>query len=93
MKEKIILELHKLFKNGDRITNKKLKETIQQVYDKVGWISCKAKGTDITKYGFCTRRCKIRIGNNRVDGVILSTLDKIQNNEMSNIKNEETYKQ
>lgn len=74
--EKITLRLHQIFHGGDRVTNKKLKETIQSVYNHYGLNSLKAKGTDILRYGFSTRRCKIRIGNDRVDGQILSTLDK-----------------
>ena len=59
-------ELH--YKTGDRVTNKELKDTLQALYDKYQ-IKEKAKATHIVRYGYLTKRCKIRIGDKRIDGV------------------------
>jgi hypothetical protein len=59
-------ELH--YQTGDRVTNKELKATLQSLYDEHG-IKEKAKATHIVRYGYLTKRCKIRIGNKRIDGV------------------------
>ena len=88
--EKITLKLHHIFHGGDRVSNKKLKETIQAIYNQFGWASLKAKGTDITKFGFRTKKCKIRIGKDRIDGVELSTLDQILQNDNNKTNDEET---
>lgn len=81
--EKITLRLHQIFRAGDRVSNKQLKEIIQKIYNQHGLTSYKAKGTDIKKFGFETKRCKIRVGKDRVDGVELSTLDHILQNNKS----------
>lgn len=88
--EKITLRLHQIFHDGSRVSNKQLKETIQAIYNEFGWTSLKAKGTDITKFGFSTKKCKIRIGKDRIDGVELSTLDQILQNDNNNTNDEET---
>ena len=54
------------YKIGDRVTNKELKATLQSLYDEQG-IKEKAKATHITRY-YQVKKCKIRIGDNRVDG-------------------------
>ena len=59
-------ELH--YQTGDRVTNKKLKDTLQSLYDKYQ-IKEKAKATHIVRYGYLTKRCKIRIADKRIDGV------------------------
>ncbi len=59
-------ELH--YQTGDRVTNKELKATLQRLYDKYQ-IKEKAKATHIVRYGYLTKRCKIRIGDKRIDGV------------------------
>ena len=46
-------ELQKLYKTGDRVTNKELKKQIQLIYDRLGY-KAKAKGTDIKLYGYST---------------------------------------
>ena len=46
MENKIRNELQKLYKDGDRVTNKELKKQIQLIYDRLGY-KAKAKGTDI----------------------------------------------
>ena len=66
-------ELQKLYKTGDRVTNKDLKRSIQEIYDRLGY-KCKAKGTDIKLYGYSTKKVKIRIGDMRLDGVELTTI-------------------
>ena len=59
-------ELH--YQTGDRVSNKELKDTLQALYDKYQ-IKDKAKATHIVKYGYLTKRCKIRIGDKRIDGI------------------------
>ena len=61
-------ELH--YQTGDRVTNKDLKATLQRLYDKYQ-IKEKAKATHIVRYGYLTKRCKIRVGDKRIDGVEL----------------------
>lgn len=73
MENKIRNELQKLYKTGDRVTNKDLKRTIQLIYDRLGF-KCKAKGTDIKKYGYSTHKVKIRIDDKRLDGVKLTMI-------------------
>ena len=69
-------ELH--YQTGDRVTNKELKDTLQSLYDKYQ-IKEKAKATHIVRYGYLTKRCKIRIGDKRIDGVeLFSTSGNIQ---------------
>lgn len=66
--------LHQIFTNETRVTNQKLKQQIQQIYDEIGSRAI-AKGTDILKYGFTTKKCKITIDGKRRDGVILTSSD------------------
>ena len=61
-------ELHYL--TGDRVTNKDLKATLQRLYDKYQ-IKEKAKATHILNFGYLTKKCKIRIGDKRIDGLEL----------------------
>ena len=70
MENKIIYELNKLYPTGIRVTNKDLKRSIQDIYDRLGY-QAHAKGTDILKYGYLTKKVKIRIDRKRVDGVEL----------------------
>ena len=70
MENKIIYELNKLYPTGIRITNKDLKRSIQDIYDRLGY-QTHAKGTDILKYGYHTKKVKIRIDEKRMDGVEL----------------------
>ena len=70
METKIIYELYQLYKTGDRVTNKELKQSIQLIYDRLGH-KVKAKGTDIKKYGYSTKKVKINIDGKRIDGVEL----------------------
>lgn len=66
----IIEELRQLYPNGTRVTNKELKATLQQLYDKHG-LKQTACATHIQKFGFDTKKCKIRKKDKRADGVIL----------------------
>ena len=70
MENKIIYELNKLYPTGIRITNKDLKRSIQDIYDRLGY-KAHAKGTDILRFGYLTKKVKIRIDRKRVDGVEL----------------------
>ena len=73
MENKIIYELNKLYPTGIRVTNKDLKRSIQDIYDRLGY-QAHAKGTDILKYGYLTKKVKIRIDGKRVDGVELAKI-------------------
>ena len=73
MENKIRNELQKLYKDGDRVTNKELKKQIQLIYGRLGY-KAKAKGTDIKLYGYNTHKVKIRIGDKRYDGVELTII-------------------
>ena len=65
-------ELH--YQTGDRVTNKELKATLQSLYDKYQ-IKEKAKATHIMNFGYFTKKCKIRIGDKRVDGLELYSIN------------------
>ena len=65
-------ELHN--QTGDRVTNKELKDTLQRLYDKYQ-IREKAKATHIANFGYLTKKCKIRIGDKRVDGLELYSIN------------------
>ena len=73
MENIIIYELNKLYPTGIRVTNKDLKRSIQDIYDRLGY-QAHAKGTDILKYGYLTKKVKIRIDGKRVDGVELTAI-------------------
>jgi hypothetical protein len=63
-------ELHKRYPSGCRVSNKELKKVIQMLYDTYG-IKAVATATDITRYGYSTRACKIPSDNGRINGLIL----------------------
>ena len=63
-------ELHKRYPSGCRVSNKELKKVIQMLYDTYG-IKAVATATDITRYGYSTRACKIPTDNGRINGLIL----------------------
>lgn len=67
----IIEELHKLYPNGIRVSNKELKATLQRLYDKHG-ITQAACASHIEKFGFDAKKCKIRDKDKRKDGLILT---------------------
>jgi len=47
-----------------------LKATLQSLYDQNN-IKEKAKATHIARFGYLFKRCKIRIGDKRIDGLEL----------------------
>lgn len=53
------------------MSNKALKAHLKLLYQKYG-IDGTAKASDITRFGFKTRACKIPTDNGRVNGLILS---------------------
>ena len=59
-----------MFPSGTRVSNKELKKVIQMLYDTYG-IKAVATATDITRYGYSTRACKIPSDNGRINGLIL----------------------
>lgn len=63
-------DLHSRYPSGSRVSNKELKAVIQMLYDRYG-IKAKATATDITRYGYSTRACKIPTDNGRINGLIL----------------------
>ena len=73
LQTKIRKALHHIYKTGERATNKDIKATLQTIYTKFGY-KRKAKGTQITEYGFATQRCKIPTDKGRKDGMILFTI-------------------
>ena len=73
MENKIKYELNRLYPTGIRVTNKDLKRSIQDIYDRLGY-QAHAKGTDILKYGYLTKKVKIRTDGKRVDGVELAKI-------------------
>lgn len=73
MDNRIRNELNQLYHTGDRVTNKDLKRSIQDIYDRLGY-KAKAKGTDIKLYGYSTHKVKIRIDDKRLDGVELTKI-------------------
>lgn len=77
MIERIRNELHTRYKNGDRESNRELKAILQSLYDRYG-LKRIATATQITEFGFATKRCKIATIDEkgirrRIDGVILLT--------------------
>jgi hypothetical protein len=67
----IIDELHKLYPNGTRVSNKELKATLQKIYDRHG-LTHAACATHIVRFGFDAKKCKIREKDKRADGLILT---------------------
>ena len=66
-------ELHNRYPSGCRVSNKELKKVIQMLYDCYG-IKAVATATDITRYGYSTRACKIPTEDGRINGLILIEL-------------------
>ena len=63
-------DLHKIYPSGSRVTNKELKQMLQMLYDRYG-IKAVATATDITRYGFTVRACKVPTDEGRKNGLIL----------------------
>ena len=64
-------DLHNRYPSGCRVTNKELKQILQMLYNAYG-IKAVATATDITRYGYSTRACKIPTDNGRINGLILT---------------------
>ena len=63
-------ELYQIYQHGTRVSNKELKATIHRLYSKYNYHK-NAKGTDILKFGFTTKKCKIPQNGKRIDGIEL----------------------
>lgn len=61
-------ELQLLIHIGDRFTNAQVRRILQDLYDKYN-IKRKAKATDITLFGFVTKRAIISIDGKRNEGI------------------------
>ena len=81
----ITKELHELYPNGTRVTNKELKIILQQLYNKYN-IKKAACATHIQNFGFPTKKCKLKEGDKRVDGVILLSLNKYYDKDIKSEK-------
>lgn len=67
----IYKELHEMFPEEVRVTNKELKSIIQSLYDKYK-ITATATATDIKKFGFNAKPCKVYKDGERLNGLILT---------------------
>lgn len=63
--------LHQMYPSGTRVSNKELKAIIQSLYLRFN-IDAVATATDITRFGYSTRACKIPTDNGRINGLILT---------------------
>ena len=63
-------ELHSRYPSGSRVSNKELKEVLQNLYDKYG-LKVVATATDITRYGYKVKPCKLPSDTGRINGKIL----------------------
>ena len=61
-------ELQLLIHTGDRLTNAQVRRILQGLYDRYN-IKRKAKATDITLFGFVTKRAIISIDGERNEGI------------------------
>ena len=66
----ITKELHSKYPSGSRVSNKELKAVLQQLYNKYG-IKVVATASDISRYGYKVRACKISTEEGRLNGLIL----------------------
>ena len=63
-------ELYSKYPSGSRVSNKELKNVLQSLYDKYG-LKVVATATDITRYGYNVKPCKIPTDKGRINGKIL----------------------
>lgn len=63
-------ELYSKYPSGCRVSNKELKNVLQSLYDKYG-IRAKATATDITRFGYKVKPCKVPSDKGRINGLIL----------------------
>lgn len=61
-------ELQLLIHTGDRLTNANVRRILQCLYDRYN-IKRKAKATDITLFGFVTKRAIISVDGKRNEGI------------------------
>ena len=61
-------ELQLLIHTGERLTNAQVRQILQGLYDKYN-IKRKAKATDITLFGFVTKRAIISVDGKRNEGI------------------------
>ena len=66
----ITKELHSMYPSGSRVSNKELKEVLQKLYNKYG-LKVVATASDITRYGYRVKPCKLTIDDKRINGKIL----------------------
>lgn len=66
----ITKELHSMYPSGSRVSNKELKEVLQRLYNKYG-LKVVATASDITRYGYRVKPCKLTIDDKRINGKIL----------------------
>lgn len=85
----ITKELHELYPDGTRVTNKELKSVLQQLYNKYN-IKRAACATHIQRFGFSIKKCKLREGDRRIDGVILLSSDKYYDKDIKSEKSIQT---
>ena len=63
-------ELYEMYPTNSRVSNKELKAVLQNLYKKYG-VDAVATATDITRYGYKVKACKIVADNCRINGLIL----------------------
>lgn len=63
-------ELYSRYPSGSRVSNKELKEVLQNLYDKYG-LKVVATATDITRFGYKVKPRKLPSDNGRINGKIL----------------------
>ena len=63
-------ELYSKYPSGCRVSNKELKNVLQSLYDKYG-LKVVATETDITRFGYKVKPCKIPSDKGRINGKIL----------------------
>lgn len=61
-------ELRIIFRNGERVTNKRLKKTLQYLYNQHE-IKSKAKATDIRLFSFTAKRVVIKEDGKKIEGM------------------------
>lgn len=66
----ITKELHSMYPSGSRVSNKELKDVLQRLYNKYG-LEVVATASDITRYGYKVKPCKLTIDDKRINGKIL----------------------
>lgn len=67
-------ELRIIFRNGERVTNKRLKKTLQHLYNQHE-IKSKAKATDIRLFGYSAKRAVIREDGKKIEGLEIYASD------------------